>query len=224
MLIGQIQALLELLWSHRIIQTHFKKKGIGISLSHISRIKNSKLGWMKNDSKPIKNGRQSKLKNSDLQRLEKMASKPDPPTQASMAKAPNVSQQVDKWRKFITIDEAWIYLSYTSAKSKVQYLSRDQKRRDLTPSTTVPHPKGVMVWMGISANGVTKPLFVQPGAKINSEYYIQKILMPFLKDDYCRLYPNGDAVFHQDSAPSHASRVTQKFLTDQQVQFLRPQQ
>ncbi|GBL87630.1 hypothetical protein AVEN_165228-1 [Araneus ventricosus] len=27
-----------------------------------------------------------------------------------------------------------------------------------------------------------------------------------------------------DSAPSHASRVTQKFLTDQQVQFLRPQQ
>ncbi|GBN15895.1 hypothetical protein AVEN_144702-1 [Araneus ventricosus] len=27
-----------------------------------------------------------------------------------------------------------------------------------------------------------------------------------------------------DSAPLHASRVTQKFLTDQQVQFLRPQQ
>ncbi|GBN06727.1 hypothetical protein AVEN_124373-1 [Araneus ventricosus] len=61
-------------------------------------------------------------------------------------------------------------------------------------------------------------------AKINSEYYIQKILKSSLKDDYCRLYPNGDAVFHQDSAPSHASRVTQKFFTDQQVQFLRPQQ
>ncbi|GBN78855.1 hypothetical protein AVEN_127716-1 [Araneus ventricosus] len=68
------------------------------------------------------------------------------------------------------------------------------------------------------------PRFGQPGAKINSEYYIQKILKLFLKDDYCRLYPNGDVVFHQDSAPSHASRVTQKFLTDQQVQLLRPQQ
>ncbi|GBN72576.1 hypothetical protein AVEN_228587-1 [Araneus ventricosus] len=101
--------------------------------------------------------------------------------------------------------------------------SRDQNTRDLTPSTTVPHPKGVMVWMGISANGVT-PRFVQPGAKINSEHCIQKILKPFLKDDYCRLYPNGDAVSHQDSAPSHAARVTQKFLMDQQVQFLRPQQ
>ncbi|GBM16354.1 hypothetical protein AVEN_28316-1 [Araneus ventricosus] len=122
------------------------------------------------------------------------------------------------------VDEAWIYLSDTNAKSKVQYLIRDQNRRDLTPSTTVPHPKGIMVWMGVSANGVTKPRFVQPGAKINSEYYIQKILKPFLKDDYCRLYPNGDAIFHQDSAPSHASRVTQKFLTYQKVQFLKPQQ
>ncbi|GBM35502.1 hypothetical protein AVEN_257200-1 [Araneus ventricosus] len=148
-----------------------------------------------------------------------MASKPDPPTQANMAKAFNVSQQVIRrqrswplykllrkyrWRKFLITDETWIYLSHTNAKSKVQYLSCDQNRRDLTPSTTVPHPKGVMVWMGISASGVTEPRFVQPGAKINSEYYIQKILKPFLKDDYCRLHPNGDAVFHQDSAPSHA--------------------
>ncbi|GBO44090.1 hypothetical protein AVEN_66365-1 [Araneus ventricosus] len=60
----------------------------------------------------------------------------------------------DRWRKFIITDEDWIYLSDTNAKSKVQYLSRDQNRRDLTPSTTVPHPKGVMVSMGISANGV----------------------------------------------------------------------
>ncbi|GBM02422.1 hypothetical protein AVEN_60056-1, partial [Araneus ventricosus] len=157
------------------------------------RIKNSKLRSTKKDSKPIKIGRQSKLKKSDLQRLEKIASKPNPPTQASMAKALNMSH-------------------------------RDQNRRDLTPSTTVPHPKGVVVWMGISANGVTKPRFVQPGAKINSEYHKQKILKPFLKDYYRRLYPNGDAVFHQDSAPSHASRITQKFLTDQKVQFLRPQQ
>ncbi|GBM84838.1 hypothetical protein AVEN_95667-1 [Araneus ventricosus] len=80
-----------------------------------------------------------------------------------------------------------------------------------------------MVWMGISAIGVTKPRFVQPGIKINSEYYIQKILKPFLKDDYCRLYLIGDAVSHQDSAPSHASRVTQKLFTDQQVEFLKPQ-
>ncbi|XP_042901427.1 histone-lysine N-methyltransferase SETMAR-like [Parasteatoda tepidariorum] len=130
----------------------------------------------------------------------------------------------DRCRKFITTDEAWIYLSDTNAKSKVQYLSRGQIRRDLTPSTTVPHPKGVMVWMGISTHGVTKPRFVKPGAKINSEYYLQKILKPVLKDDYCRLYPNGVAVSHQDSAQSHASKVTQKFLTDQQVQFLRPEQ
>ncbi|GBL77466.1 hypothetical protein AVEN_41853-1 [Araneus ventricosus] len=145
-----------------------------------------------------------------------MASKPYPLTQPSMTKALNVSQQVIRrqsswplykflrkyrWRKFTTTDEAWIHLSNTDAKSKVQYLSRDQNRRDLTPSTTVPHPKGVMVWMGVSAKGVANPRFVQPGDKINSEYYILKVF-----------------------APSHASRVTQKFFTNQQVQFLRPRQ
>ncbi|GBM04070.1 hypothetical protein AVEN_247942-1 [Araneus ventricosus] len=98
MLIGQVQALLELQWSHRIIQTHFKKKGIAISLSHISHIKNSKLGSTKNDSKPIKNGRKSKLRKSDLQRLEKMASKLNPLTQESMDKALNVRQQVASYQ------------------------------------------------------------------------------------------------------------------------------
>ncbi|GBM83593.1 hypothetical protein AVEN_118097-1 [Araneus ventricosus] len=149
------------------------------------------------------------------------------------------------------VDEAWIYLSDTNAKFKVQYLIRDQNRKDLIClasfgmsatvassqrhngldghfrqwcyQTTVPHPKDIMVWMGISANGFTKPRFMQSGSKINSEYYIQKILKPFLMDDYCRLYRNGDAILHQDSAPSHASRVTQKFLTGQQVKFPKPQ-
>nr|XP_042895150.1 uncharacterized protein LOC122268807 [Parasteatoda tepidariorum] len=57
-----------------------------------------------------------------------------------------------------------------------------------------------------------------------SEILLEKKDSLLMGDDYCRLYPNGDAVFHQDSAPSHASKVTQKFLTDQQVQFLRPEQ
>ncbi|GBM71769.1 hypothetical protein AVEN_190633-1 [Araneus ventricosus] len=131
MLIGQVQALLKPRWSHRIIQTHFKKKGIAISLNHISRIKNSKLGSTKNDLKPIKHGRQSKLEKSDLQSLEKMASKPDPPTQASMVKALNVSQQVVRYEVKHTLKK-----KCHENKSKVQYLISDQYRRELTPSTT----------------------------------------------------------------------------------------
>ncbi|GBO24888.1 hypothetical protein AVEN_84369-1 [Araneus ventricosus] len=93
MLTGQVQALLELRWTTGT-QNHFKTKGITISLSHISRLIVSKLGLTKNDSKLIKNGRQIKLKKTDLQRLEKMSSKPDPPRQASTAKSLNVSQQL----------------------------------------------------------------------------------------------------------------------------------
>ncbi|GBL72824.1 hypothetical protein AVEN_128029-1 [Araneus ventricosus] len=129
-----------------------------------------------------------------------MASKPDPQRSVQIRRQRSWPLykllRKDRWQKFITTDETWIYLSDTNAKSKVQHLRCDQNRRNLTPSTIVPHPKGVMVWVGISANGVIK----------------------------ARFYPNGDAVFHQDSAPSHASRVTQKFLMDQQVQFLSPQQ
>ncbi|GBL93655.1 hypothetical protein AVEN_25645-1 [Araneus ventricosus] len=44
--------------------------------------------------------------------------------------------------------------------------------------------------------------------------------------DRCRLggKVHGHSTSFSDSAPPHASRVTQKFLTDQQVEFLRPQQ
>ncbi|GBL84272.1 hypothetical protein AVEN_118657-1 [Araneus ventricosus] len=36
----------------------------------------------------------------------------------------------DRWRKFITTDEDWTYLPDINAKSKVQYLIRDQNRRE----------------------------------------------------------------------------------------------
>ncbi|KAF2890269.1 hypothetical protein ILUMI_15904 [Ignelater luminosus] len=49
---------------------------------------------------------------------------------------------------------------------------------------------------------ITKPIFVNAGAKINSKYYQQNILTHYEKE-LGRLYPNNDSVFHQDSAPSH---------------------
>ncbi|GBN12600.1 hypothetical protein AVEN_265517-1 [Araneus ventricosus] len=73
-----------------------------------------------------------------------------------------------RWRKSITTDKAWFYLSGTNVKSKVQYLSRDQNRPDLTPSTTVPHPKGVIVWMRIAANAL--PNHAVSGVTFESPY------------------------------------------------------
>ncbi len=80
----------------------------------------------------------------------------------------------------------------------------------------VVHPKGIMVWLAISANGVTKPFFVKPGAKINWRYYINKVLRPFLKEAK-RLYPDNNFIFHQDSAPHHTAKTTLEFLKSNKI-------
>ena len=65
-----------------------------------------------------------------------------------------------------------------------------------------------MMWMGISYNGVTKAGFVEPRAKINSNYYQEKSLKRFLKEDALKLYPNSDFVFLKDSARSNTLKST----------------
>jgi len=129
-----------------------------------------------------------------------------------------------RWQKVITTDEAWFYLDNTSEQTKVQYISRGQKRSSLQSTTKSPHPKGVMVWAGISANGCTEVRFVKPGAKVNADYYIKHVLTPFVKHDIPKLYPNGDYLFQQDSAPSHTAKKTIKFLKDKKIPFITPLQ
>jgi histone-lysine N-methyltransferase SETMAR len=123
----------------------------------------------------------------------------------------------------ITTDEAWFYLNNSDGQSRVQYISRDQNRNVCQQFTEKSHPKGVMVWVGISAAGVTTCRFVEPGAKINSEYYINKILKPFIDRDVKKLYHNRDYIFQQDSAPSHRSKLTINYLTKRKVPFISPE-
>ena len=129
-----------------------------------------------------------------------------------------------KWRKYVTTDEAWFYVNETGGKREIQYVSRDNKDPQLECFTRrEAHAKGVMVWAGISAAGKTGLYFVDPGAKINSQYYISNILKRFLARDAKRLYPDGDYVFHQDSAPAHVSKVTRDFM-EGKMQFLTKEQ
>ncbi|CAF2121468.1 unnamed protein product [Rotaria magnacalcarata] len=88
-------------------------------------------------------------------------------------------------------------------------------------------PKGFMVWGGISAKGKTFLRFVKSNTKINSDYYINKILKPFLLRDVPRLYPNKEKsrpIFHQDSAPSHVSKKTIAYLEKCKVKYVKPEE
>jgi hypothetical protein len=106
----------------------------------------------------------------------------------------------DRWKRVVTSDEAWIYLQHVNGKRNVQYLAVNQRRSEAEVQVHVSHPKGVMVWVGFCSKGILKPIFVEPGAKINAQYYISHVLKPFLKD-VKKFFPKNDYIFQQDSAP-----------------------
>jgi len=128
-----------------------------------------------------------------------------------------------KWKFFLTVDEAWVYLTNVNGRRKLYYELRGGRTDESwTKLWTVSHPIGVMFFAGISSRGVTKLRFIEPGAKINSDYYIEHCLKPLFEDDIPRLFPGEEhkVVFHQDSAPAHASKKTQKWLADSGINFI----
>ena len=67
-------------------------------------------------------------------------------------------------------------------------------------------PKGLMVFHLVATTSMP---FVQPGAKINADYYIGH--------DLHRLFPVDEEkkmIYHHDSAPSHTSKKTIVFLNE----------
>lgn len=125
-------------------------------------------------------------------------------------------------QKIITSDEAWVFLNGSVYSRKIQYLDKDQSYTEKENISQVAHPKGLMVWIAFDWDGFFSPIFVDPKAKVNSEYYIENILTPFLREYELR-YPNYDRIFHQDSAPGHMAKRTIDFLNSKKIPFIRPE-
>uniref|UniRef100_A0A673A9W4 Paired domain-containing protein n=1 Tax=Sphaeramia orbicularis TaxID=375764 RepID=A0A673A9W4_9TELE len=60
-------------------------------------------------------------------------------------------------------------------------------------------PAKIMVWGAICSSGVLQLKFVDPGTKVNKEYYINEVLESVLLPEARRLYPDGDWIFQQGS-------------------------
>ena len=75
---------------------------------------------------------------------------------------------------------------------------------------------------GICYHGVTELRFVESGAKINADYYIEQVLKPMYAYDILKLFGKhqNKMVFHHDSAPAHSARATQEFLSKQRGIFI----
>lgn len=133
-----------------------------------------------------------------------------------------------RYKNFVTTDESWFYLDGTEGKRKVCYVKKtdpDYKRMIIQQDSW--RPKGFMVWAGISSRAKTSIRFVDPGVKINSDYYINHILKPFLSDDVPRLFLNREKkrmIYHHNSAPSHTSKKTITFMNDSKINYVKPEQ
>ena len=129
------------------------------------------------------------------------------------------SLSCDRWQKIVTVDEALFTVNVAGVQCEYQYIHKDANRNELQPREISNFAPSVIVFAGVSFAGVTRPIFVEPGSVISSEYYINKVLKPFIKDVNQRLYPNGDWKLHQDSAPSHTAKKTLEFLREQKIDF-----
>ena len=127
-------------------------------------------------------------------------------------------------KNILTIDEAWVYVTNCNGRRRIYYEFKGEQTLEIwTKFWKESYPKGVMFVAGVCSRGETKLRFVEPGAKIDSQYYIDNVLNSIFTKDIPRLFPGElieQAVFHHDSAPAHASKVTQDWLKSQSVRFI----
>ena len=124
-----------------------------------------------------------------------------------------------QWKKFVTVDEALFHVDENGVQFEYQYV---KDRTELHVREMKNFPLSVMAFVGISSRGPSKVIFVEPGAKISADYYVKKVLKPFFKDVRKRLFPDNNFTFYQDSAPSHATKMTLEFLNSQNINFIHP--
>ncbi|GFW31729.1 uncharacterized protein TNCV_3099541 [Trichonephila clavipes] len=98
-----------------------------------------------------------------------------------------------RYKTWIISDETLFHLSFTTGKTKTQYIPSKKRRKDAAVLKNASWPSGVMVWTKISSQGLTKQFLVEPNFKIDSKYYQNKVLKHFIKKSK-RLYPQGNFV------------------------------
>ena len=100
------------------------------------------------------------------------------------------------------------------------------KKTDVDPSRLLVErekfAQHVMVSAGVCFGGKGRLHFVDKEAKVNANYYINRLL-PKLVEDSNRLLPAG-FIFQQDGAPAHTARVTQGWLLTNSPGFIEKDQ
>ena len=82
--------------------------------------------------------------------------------------------------------------------------------------------RNIMVSVGVFQMGKTNVVFVEPGAKANSEYYSNQVLRQSLLLDIQARGGRHNWTLQQDGALSHTARKTINFLHQENIAFIEP--
>ena len=82
--------------------------------------------------------------------------------------------------------------------------------------------RSVMVSVAVSKVGKTSIMFVEPGAKVNSDYYCTRVLGQGLLPDITAKSGRYRWTLQQDGAPAHTARNTIAYLRRQNITFIEP--
>jgi len=76
--------------------------------------------------------------------------------------------------------------------------------------------------VAVSSLGATQLHFLEPGVKVNGDYYRNTVLLNMLLADICSVF--GDYyLFQQDGAPAHRARDTVTMLQRETPEFISPE-
>jgi inhibitor of nuclear factor kappa-B kinase subunit alpha len=144
---------------------------------------------------------------------------------ARVVKAPKLKRVVGVRNicKIIFTDEKIFSLDETGAHPLVKFHCPSSKRYQESLKcgrSSNHHSPGIMVWGGVSKLSKTPLIFVEPGAKVNAEYYQNNILLQL--KTWCTTALNGveSITLQQDWAPAHRARSTKSWLRNNQIHFL----
>jgi len=116
----------------------------------------------------------------------------------------------------VTLDEALFFLDDCKGSRKIYYKKPGKLDPEFMTVKKEKFGKKFMVVGAISGRGILPLIKVPQNVKINSEYYIENVLKPFLEVEIPKLYPGEESkVFvHHDAASSHTSKKTELYGKD----------
>lgn len=123
-----------------------------------------------------------------------------------------------------TDEKLFTVASPRNAQNDRVYAVQGTKKKDISADrllrTRPTFSKSVMVSVGVSALGRTGIHFVDPGVKINGDYYRNTLLLEDLLPDIQEL--SEFFIFQQDGAPAHRARETVELLQRVTPDFIPP--